>query len=116
MDIARELAMMGIRGAEGEFDRYLRQLDLEGGALTRGRQMGWNELSNLLGFSQSGLDRDRQYTLQQFQSMAPYMFMTQAEKAAHVRGLLQTMGVPGVGALTEEELEELFDSIVGGGQ
>jgi len=111
MDIARELALMGVRGAEGEFDRYLQQLGLEHGALTGGQQMSWNQLSDMLGYH-TGVDQfSRNLALQQFQAMAPYMLMTQPEKAAHVRSLLQQMGVP-VGGLTDKELNEIFDSLM----
>ncbi len=117
MDIARDLAMMGVQGAEGEFDRYLQQLGLEHGAMTSGQQMSWNQLANMMGFAQAADRFNRSMSLQEFQAMAPYMLMTQAEKASHVRSLLDQMGVP-TGNLTDRELDEIYDSLLstsGGG-
>ncbi len=114
LDIAQQLAMMGVQGAEGEFSRYLQQLGLEHGALTSGQQMSWNQLSGMMGFATQADQFSQGLALQQFTAMAPYMLMTQNEKASHVRQLLQQMGVP-AGGLTDAELNEIFDSIIGGG-
>ncbi len=116
LDIARDLALMGVQGAEGEFDRYLRQLGLEQGAMTGGQQMSWNQLASTMGIARQADQFERGLALNQFQAMAPYMLMTQAEKASHVRSLLQQMGVP-AGGLTDSELNEIYDSLMkaGGG-
>ena len=128
MEIAQQLALMGVRGAEGEWDRLLQGLEMEGGALTGGQAMSWGQLADQMGFAQTGQQNAAQqalqqamlgqrgsefaqtHALQQFQSMAPYMLMTQAEQASHVRQLLQQMGVP-TGNLSDAELQNIYQSL-----
>lgn len=132
LEIARQLALMGVAGAEQEYENMLRQIQQEAGILTGGHALSYDQLMGMLGHAHAGLGTGLQaqigaaglgqqaaqfgqtHALQQFQAMAPYMLMTQAEQASYVRNMMQDMALPTAG-MTDAELSQVFELLMGAG-